>query len=40
VTKNRFDLQLANLPIQQIDLRRAGGIVRAAAPENARRAIQ
>src|ERR1700730_5256428 len=37
-----FDLQLANLPIQKIDLREAGGILRcrAAAFENASRAVQ
>jgi len=37
-----FDLQLANLPVQKIDLRRAGRILAgyAAAFENTRRAVQ
>src|SRR3984893_9217785 len=42
VTKIVFDLQLANLPVQNINLRCAGRILRcgAAAFENARRSVQ
>ena len=40
--KNRFDLQLANLPVPNINLRGTGPILRcgAAAFENARRSVQ
>ena len=42
MTKIVFDLQLANLPVQNINLRCAGRILRcgAAAFENARRSVQ